>query len=76
MAPVVTLSAARKSFGDVEALRGIDLTIHAGDVVAMLGPNGAGKTTSISLMLGVRQPTSGQVRLFGLDPNDRRARSR
>ena len=42
----------------------------------MLGPNGAGKTTSISLMLGLRQPTGGQVRLFGLSPTDRRARSR
>ena len=42
----------------------------------MLGPNGAGKTTSISLMLGLRQPTAGRVRLFGLPPTDRRARSR
>jgi ABC-2 type transport system ATP-binding protein len=42
----------------------------------MLGPNGAGKTTSISLMVGLRQPTRGQVRLFGLAPTDRRARSR
>jgi ABC-2 type transport system ATP-binding protein len=42
----------------------------------MLGPNGAGKTTSISLMLGLRQPTAGEVRLFGLPPTDRRARSR
>jgi len=42
----------------------------------MLGPNGAGKTTSISLMLGLRQPTAGQARLFGLPPSDRRARSR
>jgi ABC-2 type transport system ATP-binding protein len=60
----------------VEALRGIDLAIRAGEVVAMLGPNGAGKTTSISLMLGLRQPTAGEVRLFGLPPTDRRARSR
>ncbi|HSE04488.1 MAG TPA: ABC transporter ATP-binding protein [Methylomirabilota bacterium] len=67
---------ARKRYGDVEALRGIDLTIRAGEVVAMLGPNGAGKTTSIALMLGLRQPTAGQVRLFGLPPADRRARSR
>ena len=60
----------------MEALRGVDLTIRAGEVVAMLGPNGAGKTTSISLMIGLRQPTAGAVRLFGLPPTDRRARSR
>jgi len=76
MAPVVELVAARKRFGNVEAVRGVDLTIEPGEVVAMLGPNGAGKTTSISLMLGLRQPTSGVARLFGLPPDDRRARSR
>src|SRR5438093_13633654 len=42
----------------------------------MLGPNGAGKTTSIHLMLGLRNPTSGTARLFGLDPKDLKARSR
>ncbi|HLH69578.1 MAG TPA: ABC transporter ATP-binding protein [Candidatus Dormibacteraeota bacterium] len=76
MEPVVELIQARKRYGSVEALRGVDLTIHRGEVVAMLGPNGAGKTTSINLMLGLRRPTSGQVRLFGRDPGDRRARSR
>ncbi|HEX7216404.1 MAG TPA: ABC transporter ATP-binding protein [Methylomirabilota bacterium] len=60
----------------MEALRGVDLAIRPGEVVAMLGPNGAGKTTSISLMLGLRQPTGGEARLFGLPPTDRRARSR
>ena len=72
----VALIGVRKRYGAVEALRGVDLSIRGGEVVAMLGPNGAGKTTSISLMLGLRQPTGGQVRLFGLPPTDRRARSR
>lgn len=76
MQTVVELKQARKNFGAVEALRGVDIAIEQGEVVAMLGPNGAGKTTSISLMLGLRKPTSGTARLFGLDPSDRRARSR
>src|SRR5207253_3915979 len=73
---VVELDSVRKDYGSVAALKGVDLTIHRGEVVAILGPNGAGKTTSISLMLGLRRPTAGQVRLFGLAPTDRRARSR
>ena len=76
MSPVVELRAARKRFGQVEALKGVDLAIGSGELVAMLGPNGAGKTTSISLMLGLRRPTGGEARLFGVDPADQRARSR
>jgi ABC-2 type transport system ATP-binding protein len=76
MSPVVELIAASKRYGQVEALRGVSLAIEPGEIVAMLGPNGAGKTTSISLMLGLRQPTGGECRLFGLPPTDRRARSR
>jgi ABC-2 type transport system ATP-binding protein len=72
----VELREARKHYGAVEALRGVDLAIGRGESVAILGPNGAGKTTAISLMLGLRRPTSGQARLFGMDPGDRRARSR
>jgi ABC-2 type transport system ATP-binding protein len=72
----VELIDARKNYGSVEAVRGVSLGIRQGEVVAMLGPNGAGKTTSINLMLGLRKPTSGHARLFGLDPGDRRARSR
>src|SRR6266542_4225738 len=73
---VVELIAVSKRYGPVHALRGVTLTIQPGEIVAMLGPNGAGKTTSLSLMLGLRQPTGGTVRLFGLPPTDRRARSR
>ena len=74
--PIVELRELTKRYGEVEALRGISLAIAAGEIVAMLGPNGAGKTTSLSLMLGLRRPSSGDVRLFGLPPTDRRARSR
>ena len=76
MTPVVELIAARKRYGAIEALQGVDLCIRPGEVVALLGPNGAGKTTTISLMLGLRRPTSGRALLFGLTPTDRRARSR
>ncbi len=74
--PVVELRAIRKRYDGVDALAGVDLTIGGGEVVAVLGPNGAGKTTMLSLVLGLRRPTSGHVRLFGLAPTDRRARSR
>jgi ABC-2 type transport system ATP-binding protein len=75
MEPAVELIDAHKRFGSVEALRGVDVTVRRGELVAILGPNGAGKTTAISLMLGIRRPTSGRARLFGLDPTERRARS-
>ncbi len=72
----VELSNVTKNYGRVEALHDVSLTILHGEVVAILGPNGAGKTTAINLMLGMRRPTSGSVRLFCLDPGDRGARSR
>jgi ABC-2 type transport system ATP-binding protein len=76
MPPAAQLIDATKKYGSVEALRGVSLEIELGDVVAMLGPNGAGKTTSISLLLGLRKPTSGKALLFGLDPTHLDARSR
>ena len=76
MPPVAQLIDATKKYGSVEALKGVSIDIELGDVVAMLGPNGAGKTTSISLLLGLRKPTSGKALLFGLEPDDLNARSR
>jgi ABC-2 type transport system ATP-binding protein len=74
--PAAQLVDATKKYGSVEALKGVSFDIQLGEVVAMLGPNGAGKTTSISLMLGLRKPTTGKALLFGLDPTDLNARSR
>ena len=66
----IELSGLTKTFGDVEAVRGIDLTVSQGEVVAFLGPNGAGKTTTIDMILGLAQPTRGSVAVFGLEPAD------
>ncbi|MGO9207494.1 MAG: ABC transporter ATP-binding protein [Candidatus Limnocylindrales bacterium] len=74
--PVVELDAVCKTYGATEAVRGIDLRVEPGELMAILGPNGAGKTTAINLRLGLRRATSGEVRLFGLPPSDRRAQSR
>jgi ABC-2 type transport system ATP-binding protein len=76
MPAAAQLVDATKKYGSVEALKGVSFDIELGEVVAMLGPNGAGKTTSISLLLGMRNPTSGKALLFGLDPKDLDARSR
>jgi ABC-2 type transport system ATP-binding protein len=59
-----------KNYGAVEAVRGLDLTIRPGELVALLGANGAGKTTAVRLLLGLAKPTSGEVRVFGRDPRD------
>jgi ABC-2 type transport system ATP-binding protein len=67
-AAAVRLSGLHKSFGAVQAVRGVDLTITPGEVVAVLGPNGAGKSTTIDMLLGLTRPDSGAVALFGADP--------
>jgi ABC-2 type transport system ATP-binding protein len=67
--PVIEVRALRKSYRDVEALKGIDLTVNRGEVFALLGPNGAGKTTTIEILEGHRSYDSGQVRVLGSDPN-------
>ncbi len=66
--PAIELKNATKRFGELTALLDVSLTVQPGETVAMLGPNGAGKTTAVSLMLGMRTPTSGTARLFGGDP--------
>lgn len=66
--PAVELQQVTKNYGSVQALKDINLTVETGEVVAILGPNGAGKTTAISLMIGMRRPSSGRVLLFGENP--------
>ncbi len=57
-----------KSYGKVEAVRGIDLAVRAGEVFGFVGPNGAGKSTTIRCILDLLRPTSGEIRVFGRDP--------
>ena len=66
----VVLSHLSKSYGDVRAVRSLDLTIAPGETVALLGPNGAGKTTTIDIVLGLTRPDSGSVSLFGMSPGE------
>ncbi len=64
----VRLMGLYKSFGVVQAVGGVDLTIAPGEVVAVLGPNGAGKSTTIDMILGLTTPDGGSVAVFGTDP--------
>lgn len=72
--PAVALRAVAKAFRDVHAVRGIDLEIQPGEMVAFLGPNGAGKTTTIDMVLGLSRPTAGEVDVFGMPPRQAIAR--
>lgn len=65
---VISVAGLRKRYGNVEAVRGIDLTVFDGEVFAFLGPNGAGKTTTVEMLEGYRPRTAGEVRVLGHDP--------
>jgi len=66
----IAVRGLTKSFGAVEAVRGIDVSIEPGQTVALLGPNGAGKSTTIDMMLGLQEPDGGTAHLFGGPPQD------
>ena len=65
---VISLRGLRKSYGDFEAVRGIDLEVRVGEVFAFLGPNGAGKTTTVEILEGYRKRSGGEVSVLGEDP--------
>jgi Cu-processing system ATP-binding protein len=68
MMKTVALEGVTKRYGQVVAVRDLDLALYAGETVALVGHNGAGKTTQIKMMLGLARPTEGTVRLLGFDP--------
>jgi ABC-2 type transport system ATP-binding protein len=66
--PVVSFDNVSKHYGSLKAVDGLSLDLRAGETVALLGPNGAGKSTSLDMLLALRKPTSGTIRMFGSDP--------
>ena len=74
MEPAIQVAELRKSYGDFEAVRGIDFEVATGEVFGLLGPNGAGKTTTVEILEGLRPRTAGDVKVLGYDPaSDTRA---
>src|SRR3954463_1322431 len=70
-APAIEVSALHKSYGDLEAVSGIEFMVRRGEVYGLLGPNGAGKTTTVEILEGYRERTSGAVSVLGFDPGHR-----
>ena len=66
--PVVSFENVSKQYAGVKAVDGLSLDLRPGETVALLGPNGAGKSTSLDMLLALRKPTSGRIRMFGSDP--------
>ncbi|MFT4257685.1 MAG: ABC transporter ATP-binding protein [Pseudoxanthomonas sp.] len=72
--PYAQLRSVKKRYGALQALDGIDLALHGGELLALLGPNGAGKSSAIGLLLGLIRADEGKVELFGEDPQQLAAR--
>ena len=65
----ISVKGLHKSYGDFEAVKGIDFEVRTGEVFGLLGPNGAGKTTTVEILEGIRQRTSGDVKVLDYDPD-------
>ncbi len=65
---MISVRGLRKSYGELEAVRGIDLDVDRGEIFAFLGPNGAGKTTTVEILEGYRPRNGGEVSVLGVDP--------
>jgi ABC-2 type transport system ATP-binding protein len=66
--PIVSFENVSKHYGSLRAVDGLNLELRKGQTVALLGPNGAGKSTSLDMLLALRKPTKGAIRMFGQDP--------
>jgi ABC-2 type transport system ATP-binding protein len=73
---LIQVKGLKKSYGDVHAVRGLDLEIAQGEIFSLLGPNGAGKTTTVEILEGFRTRDSGTVSVLGFDPQTRGHESR
>ncbi len=71
MPAAIAVKNLHKSYGEFEAVRGIDFEVRRGEVFGLLGPNGAGKTTTVEILEGYRQRTGGEVSVLGFDPGER-----
>src|SRR5947209_4999907 len=65
--PIIVIDQLKKSYGKIQAVKGISMSVERGEIFGFLGPNGAGKTTTIRCMLDVIRPTSGMIRVLGMD---------
>src|SRR5438876_3735209 len=75
MAKVLSVTNLCKTYGDTVAVEGISFDVGRNEIVGLLGPNGAGKTTTINMVLGVLEPTSGTIRIEGLDVAKQRSKA-
>jgi ABC-2 type transport system ATP-binding protein len=78
MAPAIEVTDLHKSYGSLEAVRGVSFEVQPGEIFGLLGPNGAGKTTTVEILEGYRERSGGDVRVLGKDPQvrDRRLQER
>ncbi len=66
--PAIRVRGLRKAYGEIQAVRELDLEVARGEVFALLGPNGAGKTTTVEILEGYRARDAGEVSVLGMDP--------
>ncbi|HEK86039.1 MAG: ABC transporter ATP-binding protein [Candidatus Saccharicenans sp.] len=74
--PVLEVKNLTKNYNSFQAVKGVSFELYPGEILGLLGPNGAGKTTIIHLLLGLTSPTSGEIRIFGLNPEKPRQREK